>query len=341
MHGKGRPRNDALPPVARHAIGDAAREGTDRHVAIQRRYRGRPRTEPGGVSFPGGWPDVWRANLRCAARRGCLSGSARSARCTSRSSTSGRGSSLGRGAAAGRAGEGRGDLPRLAHLPCRGGGGADRDGASARNSARRSSRMRRLRVLVRIADDLCTISVDTRASRSTGAATRRRWARRRCARRWRRCSCAPAAIGGAEPVVDPMCGSGTFVLEAAEIAAGLAPGRSRAFAFERLATFDAGPLGGDEDRGGAQARPPLPRLRPGRGRGADERGQRGPRAGVADITRSRRATWPTSSRPRARPGSSSSIRPTGRGSATASSCSRHARLGAVLKERFGAGASGS
>ena len=44
---------------------------------------------------------------------------------------------------------------------------------------------------------------------------------------------------GTEPVVDPMCGSGTFLIEAAEIAAGLCPGRARAFAFEHLATFDA------------------------------------------------------------------------------------------------------
>jgi putative N6-adenine-specific DNA methylase len=44
---------------------------------------------------------------------------------------------------------------------------------------------------------------------------------------------------GREPVVDPMCGSGTFVIEAAEIAAGLAPGRARSFAFEKLATFHA------------------------------------------------------------------------------------------------------
>ncbi|MEJ6404588.1 THUMP domain-containing class I SAM-dependent RNA methyltransferase [Yoonia sp. 2307UL14-13] len=46
--------------------------------------------------------------------------------------------------------------------------------------------------------------------------------------------------GGAEPVFDSMCGSGTFVIEAAEMAAGLLPGRSRAFAFEELATFDPG-----------------------------------------------------------------------------------------------------
>lgn len=43
---------------------------------------------------------------------------------------------------------------------------------------------------------------------------------------------------GQEPVVDPMCGSGTFLIEAAEIAAGLNPGRSRSFAFEQLASFD-------------------------------------------------------------------------------------------------------
>ncbi|MFQ1702773.1 class I SAM-dependent RNA methyltransferase [Loktanella agnita] len=44
---------------------------------------------------------------------------------------------------------------------------------------------------------------------------------------------------GTEPVMDPMCGSGTFVIEAAEIAAGLHPGRSRNFAFMELASFDA------------------------------------------------------------------------------------------------------
>lgn len=44
---------------------------------------------------------------------------------------------------------------------------------------------------------------------------------------------------GTEPVVDPMCGSGTFVIEAAEIAARLNPGRSRTFAFQKFANFDA------------------------------------------------------------------------------------------------------
>ena len=44
---------------------------------------------------------------------------------------------------------------------------------------------------------------------------------------------------GSQPVLDPMCGSGTFVIEAAERALGLAPGRARNFAFEQLASFDA------------------------------------------------------------------------------------------------------
>lgn len=45
---------------------------------------------------------------------------------------------------------------------------------------------------------------------------------------------------GHEPVLDPMCGSGTFLIEAAEIARNMMAGRSRRFAFERLASFDAG-----------------------------------------------------------------------------------------------------
>ena len=48
-----------------------------------------------------------------------------------------------------------------------------------------------------------------------------------------------AGYTGSEPVLDPMCGSGTFVIEAAEIAAGLQPGRSREFAFQSLANYDA------------------------------------------------------------------------------------------------------
>ncbi|MEO0402851.1 MAG: class I SAM-dependent RNA methyltransferase [Pseudomonadota bacterium] len=44
---------------------------------------------------------------------------------------------------------------------------------------------------------------------------------------------------GTQPVFDPMCGSGTFVIEAAEIASNAQAGRSRTFGFEHLATYDA------------------------------------------------------------------------------------------------------
>ncbi len=41
------------------------------------------------------------------------------------------------------------------------------------------------------------------------------------------------------PLLDPMCGSGTFLLEAALISLNIAPGAQRHFAFEKLKNFDA------------------------------------------------------------------------------------------------------
>jgi putative N6-adenine-specific DNA methylase len=43
-----------------------------------------------------------------------------------------------------------------------------------------------------------------------------------------------------EPLLDPMCGGGTFLVEAAAMARGRAPGAKRRFGFEKLAAFDAG-----------------------------------------------------------------------------------------------------
>jgi putative N6-adenine-specific DNA methylase len=42
-----------------------------------------------------------------------------------------------------------------------------------------------------------------------------------------------------EPLLDPMCGGGTFLLEAAAIALRIAPGSRRSFGFENLTWFDA------------------------------------------------------------------------------------------------------
>ena len=41
------------------------------------------------------------------------------------------------------------------------------------------------------------------------------------------------------PLLDPMCGSGTFLLEAAQMACNIAPGSRRSFAFEKLKEFDS------------------------------------------------------------------------------------------------------
>ncbi|OBU86521.1 THUMP domain-containing protein [Chromobacterium subtsugae] len=47
-----------------------------------------------------------------------------------------------------------------------------------------------------------------------------------------------AGYDGSQPLIDPMCGSGTFLVEAADIALNRAPGRNRRFGFEALASFD-------------------------------------------------------------------------------------------------------
>lgn len=93
-------------------------------------------------------------------------------------------------------------------------------------------------VKVRIDDDLCTISLDT-----TGEALHRRGHKEFVGKAPMRETMAAGFLAqmgydGSQAVVDPMCGSGTFVLEAAEIALGLVPGRSRlgngGFAFEKM-----------------------------------------------------------------------------------------------------------
>ncbi|MBF9048156.1 class I SAM-dependent RNA methyltransferase [Rhodobacterales bacterium LSUCC0031] len=97
-------------------------------------------------------------------------------------------------------------------------------------------------VKARIEDDLCTISIDT-----SGEPLHRRGHKTFVGKAPLRETMAAGFLwqmgyDGSQAVVDPMCGSGTIVLEAAEIAAGLLPGRSRDFAFQSLVG------GGDEGR---------------------------------------------------------------------------------------------
>lgn len=94
-------------------------------------------------------------------------------------------------------------------------------------------------IKARIEDDLCTISIDTSGEglhkRGHKQAVNKAPMRETLAAMFLR----QCGYNGTEPVLDPMCGSGTFVIEAAEIATGLMPGRARSFAFEELAEFSA------------------------------------------------------------------------------------------------------
>ena len=88
------------------------------------------------------------------------------------------------------------------------------------------------RILVRIVNDVCTISAD-----SSGELLHRRGYRQAVAKAPLRETVAAACLlatdyDGSQAFIDPMCGSGTFPIEAAMIARQQAPGRARPFAFE-------------------------------------------------------------------------------------------------------------
>lgn len=192
----------------------------------------------GGVSLSGGWPEVWRANLelRGATRVLVRIASFRAmhlAQLDKRSRKVPWGEFL------------KADVPVAVEASCRkskiyhAGAAAQRVATAIREELGVPVRDdAALRVLARIEDDLVTISLDTSGEslhkRGHKEAVNRAPMRETMAALFLR----GAGFGGDEPVYDPMCGSGTFVIEAAEWAAGLAPGRTRRFAFESLKGFD-------------------------------------------------------------------------------------------------------
>jgi putative N6-adenine-specific DNA methylase len=94
------------------------------------------------------------------------------------------------------------------------------------------------RVLVRGQDDVFTVSVD-----SSGELLHRRGWRLEAGRAPLRETLAAGVLAlcdydPAHALVDLMCGSGTFVVEAASLARRRAPGMGRAFAFERWPSHD-------------------------------------------------------------------------------------------------------
>ncbi|MHC1741159.1 MAG: class I SAM-dependent RNA methyltransferase [Anaerolineaceae bacterium] len=92
-------------------------------------------------------------------------------------------------------------------------------------------------VLVRLVNDLCTISVDT-----SGELLHRRGYRQAVAKAPLRETLAAGLLyaanwQGETPLVDPFCGSGTIPIEAAMIARHIAPGINRRFAFQDWPIF--------------------------------------------------------------------------------------------------------
>ncbi len=194
---------------------------------------------PGGVVIRGGWPEVWRANLwvrgagRVLARIDAF-------RTIHLAHLDGRARKVPWASVL------RPDVPFRVEASCAGsklyhsGAVAERITTAVRETlGAPSSSDAPVTVMARVDRDVCTISIDT-----SGEPLHRRGyktAVNAAPMRETLASLFLTACGytGNEPVLDPMCGSGTFVIEAAEIAARLNPGRARGFAFEHLATFDA------------------------------------------------------------------------------------------------------
>jgi len=216
-----------------------ATPGLEGPLCAEARARGfKAKTVSGGVVLRGGWPDVWRANLemrgasRVLARIGAFPVH-HLAQLDKRARRLAWGDVL------------RRDVAFRVEASCKSsriyhsGAAAQRiERAITEELGAPASPEAEVCIKARIENDHCTVAVDT-----SGEPLHKRGHKLAVAKAPMRETMASLFLrqcgyDGSEPVVDPMCGSGTFVIEAAEIAAGLLPGRSRRFAFEELASFD-------------------------------------------------------------------------------------------------------
>jgi putative N6-adenine-specific DNA methylase len=260
------------------------------------------KTIEGGVELTGGWPDVWRANLELRGPSRILA-RVEQFRVVHLAKLDARARQVPWAKVL------RPDVPVRVEASCRSsriyhsGAAAERIaraitgelGAPVRDEAE-------VVVKARIENDLCTIAIDT-----SGEPLHKRGFKEEVSKAPMRETMAAlflrqCGFSGQEPVLDPMCGSGTFIIEAAEIAAGLKPGRARRFAFEKLATFDAAAW---EALRAAAADSPPPALCFGRDRDAGAvRMSRAnaARAGVSEFTAFEEASIEDLERPEGTPG---------------------------------------
>ncbi|WP_323716217.1 THUMP domain-containing class I SAM-dependent RNA methyltransferase [Paracoccus aminovorans] len=282
------PRPEAAPLAAdpaRMEIFLVATPGLEEPLAAEARALGfDAQVQPGGVAFTGGWPEVWRANLhlrgatRVLARIGAFR-AMHPAQLDKRARRFPWADWL------------RPEVPLRLEATSRksriyhAGAIIHRVEAALRDTLGVPfADDAPVTLKIRLEDDLCTLSLDT-----SGESLHKRGHKQAVGKAPMRETMAAmflrqCGFDGREPVLDPMCGSGTFVIEAAEIAAGLAPGRLRDFAFQQLRSFD--PEAWQAMRATAAA-PPAPALRHhGRDRDAGAirmSRENAERAGVQDL----------------------------------------------------------
>ena len=261
----------------------ATAPGLERYLAEEAQEKGFAgvRAVPGGVEARGDWGEVWRANLemRGAARVLVRIGEFRAfhlAQLDKRARKFPWGAFL-RPDVAVRV-EAVSHRSKIYHA----GAAAQRiERAIAEELGAPVAKAAGIVVKVRIDDNLVVLSLD-----SSGEALHRRGLKQAVGKAPMRENLAALFLRAAGwrpemPVVDPMCGSGTFPIEAAEMAAGMQPGRARGFAFEHFAGFDAEAFGAMRRQDG---KAPVARFHGyDRDQGAVRNaGENAARAGVAD-----------------------------------------------------------
>lgn len=244
-----------------------------------------PVTAPGGVVTRGGWPDVWRANL---VLRGASRVLVRFAefRAFHLAQLDKRAKKLDWGGVLPAGAEVRVEVTCKSSKIYHDRAARARVAGALEAAGFKVSAEGALRLMVRIEDDLVTFSMDT-----SGELLHRRGYKEAVGKAPLRETLAAlflrqAGFDGDMPVVDPMCGSGTFPIEAARWAAGIQPGRDRSFAFESFPSFEADAFAALKiDAQGSDLRFHGSDRDDGAIRGASANAERGGVAGLCSFTR--------------------------------------------------------
>ncbi len=140
-------------------------------------------------------------------------------------------------------------------------------------------------VLVRLERDVCEVSLDTSGEHLHLRAWRLETAKAPLRENLAAAVLSLSGWDGAEALLDPLCGSGTFPIEAALVAARVPPGGARRFAFMDWPAFDADRWARLlEAAAGLRRSPPCPIRAADRDAGAVEITRRNAaRAGVAEL----------------------------------------------------------